>query len=204
VVASRGDVLPWRPLQTEGQRRVVEARPAIQHEPRERPEAASDPVQPGLRVRQPQAKPLMHVLVEALEEHLAGFIEPGADLLIQLGLQGGEGGLDFLRRPALLIDAQDRFLEVHARLDAAEHLVGCAEDAAARRKYIGHSTPPERRERTPGYRGGTFFLAARRASGFNGRSSRFRKRAGPRSLQRRSKEAVAGSPDVPAGLATEV
>ncbi len=71
----------------------------------------------------------VYVLVEVVEQDLARVGEAGRDLGLQIGLQLVEGGRDLAGGAALLVDAGDAALDVHAGLQRAEHLVARAEDA---------------------------------------------------------------------------
>ena len=48
-----------------------------------------------------------------------------------------EGGGDFFRRAALLVNGEDAPLKVHAGFDGAKHLVGRAEHAAEQIELLG-------------------------------------------------------------------
>ena len=137
VVSAFQDLGPRWVLQLEGQRRVVEARPTIEHEARERPEPPAHAVELGLGVCELEAQALVHVLVEALEEPAARLVEPRADLLVHLSLQRAKGGVDLFGRPTRLVDAQDTLFEIDTRLDTAEHLVRRAEDSAKEAELLG-------------------------------------------------------------------
>ena len=68
--------------------------------------------------------------VEVLQEGAPCRVEACLDLRIQLPLQGVERLLNLLLCPAVLVDCRDAHLQIHARLDCAEHFVAGAEDAA--------------------------------------------------------------------------
>ena len=139
VVAARLDVVPRRAVEVEGQRVVVEARAVVEHEAGQRPEALADAVELGLGVVELQPQALVHVLVEVLEQHPARVVQARADLLVHLRLQLPERGVDLLGRAALLVDGEDALLEVHARLDGAQHFVGGAEDAAEEAELLARA-----------------------------------------------------------------
>ena len=69
------------------------------------------------------------LLVEVVEQLLAGVALAGGDLGLQIPLELVELELDLLRRAAFLVDGGDALLEVHARLHGPEHLVAGAEHA---------------------------------------------------------------------------
>jgi hypothetical protein len=78
----------------------------------------------------------MNVLVEALEQLPPSVVHSGADALIHFFLELQEGSFDLFRRSALLIDREDALLEIDARLDAAEHIVGCAKHAVEQAEFL--------------------------------------------------------------------
>jgi hypothetical protein len=72
---------------------------------------------------------LAHFVVKVFKEELAsaghGFVDLGTEFTLELV----ERGLDFLRSPASLVDVGNSFLEIHARLNRAQHFVARSEDA---------------------------------------------------------------------------
>ena len=66
-------------------------RAPVEHQARYGPEPPADAVELGLRVGELDTQALVHVLVEVLEERLAGVVEACADLLVHLRLQRAEG-----------------------------------------------------------------------------------------------------------------
>ena len=106
--------------------RSVEAGIGCEQVPGEPPEPLVEAVQVIAALN---ADLLDDLLVEVVEQLLAGVALPLGDLRFQLALELVELELDLLRRAALLVDGGDALLEVHAGLDRAQHLVAGAEDA---------------------------------------------------------------------------
>ena len=75
------------------------------------------------------AHSLHDLLVEVVEQHLAGIALAAADLGLEVELELVELELDLLGRAALLVDAGDALLKVHARFHGAEHFVTGPEHA---------------------------------------------------------------------------
>ncbi len=95
--------------------------------PREAPQALVEAVEHVLAL---DADLLDDLLVEVVEQLLAGIALAKRDLVPELALELVELELDLLRRPALRVDRRDALLEVDAGLDRAQHLVAGAEHAA--------------------------------------------------------------------------
>ncbi|HUY34601.1 MAG TPA: hypothetical protein VMV69_17790 [Pirellulales bacterium] len=64
-----------------------------------------------------------------LGRDLAGFLQGGRNLFVQVALQLVERLLDVFGRTAAFIDVADPLLDVDARFQRPEHFIRCAEDA---------------------------------------------------------------------------
>ena len=122
--------------QLKSQRLVVEGCVVGKHKSRQCPEALAYAVEAGPSIGQAKSKPLMHVSRKMLEQLLLCVCQPRLNLLIELGLQLGKGGVDLVGGPAALINREDAILEINARLDRAEHIVRRAKHSAEERKLL--------------------------------------------------------------------
>ena len=99
-------------------------------------ELAFEAVKEGLGIVEADLEFVPHLVVEVFEELAPGGGHGLVDLEVELELERIEGGLDFLRPAAALIDGGDAFLEVHTGFDGTEHLVAGAEDAGEELEFL--------------------------------------------------------------------
>ena len=125
-----------RLLEREGQVIVIEGGIAAKLIFRDRPELALIAVHILLAAIQIDLEAVMHLGIEMFEQGAPRVLHRGVDLLLHLGAQGLEALLDVLRRAAVLVDFRDALLEIDARTDRAEHLVGSAEDAFEKLEFL--------------------------------------------------------------------
>src|SRR5207248_1747888 len=107
----------------------IEAGGAVQLVGGEAPEEAVEAVQADAALLQVDAQPLVDLLVEVLKQGGARVGHARGDLLLELALEGDEGGVDLGGAAAGLVNLGDAALEVDAALQRAQHLVRGAEDA---------------------------------------------------------------------------
>jgi hypothetical protein len=130
---------PRRPVRRVGQPeggRGGPVRSLPELDPGHAPEVALVAVERRRRVGGCLLQPLAHRVVEVLEQLRPGRRHRCVDLAGELGLQGVEGGANFVGLAAPLVDVGDPPLEVDARADGAEHLVRGAEDALEERELL--------------------------------------------------------------------
>src|SRR5450756_2048467 len=140
AVGPRVDRLPREGIGVEHEAEAVlgEARVIGEHVPRETPELVVEAVEHRAAVH---AHLLDDLLIEVVEELLAGIALAAADLGLEVELELVELELDLLGRAALLVDAGDALLKVDARFHRAEHFVAGAEHAVEAVSYT-HLTLP--------------------------------------------------------------
>src|SRR5882757_7356776 len=107
MIAANGNVRDRWTREIKSQRIVVESRAFIQDETRQRPEPLSDTIELSFRISEFDLEALMNVLVEPFEQLAPRVMHPGADALIHFFLKFLEGGFDFFRCPAFLINRKD-------------------------------------------------------------------------------------------------
>ena len=105
---------------------AIEARRVGKEMPRKAPELLVEAIEHGVTL---DAHLLHDLLVEVVEQLLASIALALRDLRLHLQLELVELELNLLRAAALLVDGGDALLELHPRLDHAEHLVAGAKDA---------------------------------------------------------------------------
>src|SRR5438309_9497119 len=104
-----------------------------QIEPRQLPEPVLEPSEIVFNADTNLVDDLLVKVVEQLLPRVAAFV---VDLAFQFVLELIELKLDLFRRPALLIDADNPLLKIHARLDRAQHFVTGAEDSVKETKLL--------------------------------------------------------------------
>jgi hypothetical protein len=88
------------------------------------------------RVGKLDPQPLMNVFIEAFEQLAPRIIQTGTDALIHLLLEPLKSRLDFLRRPAFLIDGEDTLLEIETRFDATQDIIRRTKDTAEQAELL--------------------------------------------------------------------
>jgi len=94
-------------------------------------------IQVGLRGFVPNAEFLPYLVVEVFEQLTTRLGHRLVDFPTEFELELVEGGLDFVRLAAALVDAGDAFLEIHAGLDGSKDLVTRAKDALEELEFFG-------------------------------------------------------------------